>query len=302
MIRVATFNANGIRAAMRRGFGEWLQERDCDIVAIQELRCRVEDVPELPGYHLSYEPGSLPGRNGVAVLTRTPPLAVRAGVDRQAFHHEGRYVEVDVDLDGRRLTIASLYVPKGGRTGQPDPAPYEHKLRFMRALRPYLDETRRRAVAAGRDYLVMGDVNVAHTRLDLRNATANNRQVGFLPSEREWLGSLLGPRRLVDVVRRVHPGVRGPYSWWRWGPGPFDNDVGWRIDYHLATPRLAEAATTAVVDRAPHYDARMSDHAPVVVDYAAPQSSPDVSPSGFGIQGVRSVDDEQSVSKTRPGW
>lgn len=269
MIRIATFNANGIRAAMRRGFGDWLLERSCDVVAIQEMRCAVADVPEIPGYHLTYEPGSLPGRNGVAVLSRMQPLAVRTGIGRSAFDHEGRYLEVDLDLDGWRLTVASLYVPKGGRTGDPDPVPYAHKLRFMRALRPYLVETRRRAIASGREYLVMGDVNIAHTRLDLRNATANNRAVGFLPSEREWLGSLLGPRTLIDVMRRVHPGVQGPYSWWRWGPGPFDNDVGWRIDYHLATPGLARAATTAVTDRERDYASRMSDHAPVVVEYGS---------------------------------
>ena len=268
MIRVATFNANGIRAAVRRGFGEWLATRDCDIVAIQELRCSVADLPELPGYHLAYEQGSLPGRNGVAILSKVEPLDVRPGIGRRAFDHEGRYLEVDLDLDGWRLTVGSLYVPKGGRTGDPDPAPYAHKVRFMRALRPYLVEARRRAVAQGRELLVMGDVNIAHTRLDLRNATANNRQVGFLPSEREWFGSLLGPRSLVDVVRRVHPDVQGPYTWWRWGPGPFDEDVGWRIDYQLATPGLARAAATAVTDRESTYAARMSDHAPVVVDYA----------------------------------
>ena len=267
MIRVATFNANGIRAAMRRGFGDWLVARDCDVVAIQEMRCGSDDVPDLPGYHLAYEPGSLPGRNGVAVLSKVPPLAARTGIDRRAFHHEGRYLEVDLDLDGWRLTIASLYVPKGGRTGDPNPARYVHKLRFMSAVRPYFGEARRRAIAGGREYLVMGDINVAHTRQDLRNATANNAQIGFLPSEREWFGSLLGPRTLVDVVRRLHPDEQGPYSWWRWGPGPFDNDVGWRIDYQLATPGLAGASLIAVTDRGTSYDARMSDHAPVVVEY-----------------------------------
>ncbi|MGV8848414.1 MAG: exodeoxyribonuclease III [Propionibacteriaceae bacterium] len=266
-MRVATFNANGIRAAMRRGFGEWLADRDCDIVAIQELRCSVADLPELPGYHLAYDPGLLPGRNGVAILSKVPPLDVRSGIGRPAFDHEGRYLEVDLDLDGWRLTVASLYVPKGGRADEPDRRRYEHKLRFTRALKPFLAETRRRAQGAGRDYLVMGDINVAHTRQDLRNATANARQVGFRPEEREWFGSLLSPRTLVDVVRAVHPQSQGPYSWWRWGPGPFDSDVGWRIDYHLATPRLAGAAINAVTDREADYASRMSDHAPVIVEY-----------------------------------
>jgi exodeoxyribonuclease III len=271
VIRVATFNANGIRAAMRRGFGEWLQARDCDVVAIQELRCAPTYLPQIDGYHVTYEPGLLPGRNGVAILSRAAPLAVRTGLGRRAFESEGRYVEVDLDLDGWRLTVGSLYVPKGGRTGD-DPRRYAHKLRFMRSLRPFLVETRRRAVAQGREYLAMGDINVAHTRLDVRNATANGRQVGFLPWEREWFTSLLGPRTLVDVVRRVHPDEQGPYSWWLWGPGPFDNDVGWRIDYHLATPGLARAAVRAGTDRASDYASRMSDHAPVVVDYASPST------------------------------
>ncbi len=278
MIRVATFNANGIRAALRRGFGEWLAARGCDVVAVQELRCRPADLPHIEGYHVTYEPGALPGRNGVAVLSRVQPLDVRAGLGRRAFDHEGRYVEVDLDLDGWRLTIGSLYVPKGGRTGDGDPARYAHKARFMRALRPFLAETRRGAVARGREYLVMGDVNVAHTRLDVRHATANGRQVGFLPAEREWFTSLLGPRTLVDVVRHVRPAEQGPYSWWLWGPGPFDNDVGWRIDYHLATPGLARAAVRAGTDRDPDYASRMSDHAPVVVDYAPPQRLVQVQP------------------------
>lgn len=267
MIRIATLNANGIRAAVRRGFGEWLAARDCDVVAIQELRCPVAELPEIPGYHLAYDPGTLAGRNGVAVLSKVPPLDVRVGIGRRAFDHEGRYLEVDLDLDGWRLTVASLYVPKGGRADEPDQRRYEHKLRFVRALRPHLTEARRRAQAVGREYLVMGDINVAHTRQDLRNATANNRQIGFLPEEREWLGSLLSRRTLVDVVRAVHPQAQGPYSWWRWGPGPFDKDVGWRIDYHLATPALARAALTAVTDKEPDYASRMSDHAPVVVEY-----------------------------------
>ena len=270
MIRVATFNANGIRAAMRRGFGEWLATRDCDVVAIQELRCSESDLPTFPGYHLTYDVGTLPGRNGVAILSKLPPLDVRPGIGRRAFDHEGRYLEVDLDLDGWRLTVASLYVPKGGRIDEVDQRRYEHKLRFARALKPFLTETRRRAVAVGRDYLVMGDINVAHTRQDLRNATANNRNIGFLPEEREWFGSLLSPRTLVDVVRSVHPQAQGPYSWWRWGPGPFDNDVGWRIDYHLATPGLARSATSAVTDREHDYASRMSDHAPVVVEYGTP--------------------------------
>ena len=113
----------------------------------------------------------------------------------------------------------------------------------------------------------MGDFNIAHTRLDLRNWRTSRNAVGFLPEERDWFASILGPRTLVDVVRGLYPDTDGPYSWWSWMGNAFNNDVGWRIDYHLATPALARAAIAAGTDRADSYEARMSDHAPVVVDY-----------------------------------
>ena len=114
----------------------------------------------------------------------------------------------------------------------------------------------------------MGDLNIAHTRQDLRNWRSNQANVGFLPEERAWFDSILGPRTLVDVVRRLHPDAEGPYSWWSWMGNAFTNDTGWRIDYHLATPALARAARTGGTDRPLSYEARLSDHAPVVVDYA----------------------------------
>lgn len=271
-MRVATVNVNGIRAAVRRGFADWLATRDCDLVALQEVRAPSDLVPPeaLAGYHYCYHPGDRAGRNGVALLSRAAPLAIREGFGTPAFDAEGRYVEADLDLNGWRLTVGSLYLPKGGRADDSaaELARYTRKLRFLRSFRPYLTRARLRAREQGREFLVMGDFNIAHTRLDLRNWRTNGRSVGFLPEEREWFGSVLGPRRLVDVVRRLHPGEDGPYSWWSWMGNAFTTDTGWRIDYQLATPALAAAATAAGTDRAENYDARMSDHAPVVVDYA----------------------------------
>lgn len=270
-MRVATVNVNGIRAATRRGFADWLADRDCDLVALQEVRAPAELVPAaaVTGYHFSYHPGDRAGRNGVALLSRTPPLAVRQGFGNAAFDAEGRYLEADLDIGGRRLTVGSLYLPKGGRadTDPGELARYRRKQRFMRSLRPYLSRTRLRAKAKGREFLVMGDFNIAHTRLDLRNWRANSTSVGFLPEERAWFGSLLGPRSLVDVVRRLNPDSDGPYSWWSWMGGAFNNDTGWRIDYQLASPGLAKAAVAGDTDRDADYESRMSDHAPVVVDY-----------------------------------
>lgn len=269
---IATVNVNGIRASVRRGFADWLAARDPDLVALQEVRCPADQVPPsaLSGYHYAYHPGDRAGRNGVALLSRTPPLAVREGFGNPAFDAEGRYLEADYDLAGWRLTVGSLYLPKGGRADDTpaELARYRRKLRFLRSFRPYLRRARLAALANGREFLVMGDVNIAHTRLDLRNWRSNQKNVGFLPEEREWLGSVLGPRTLVDVVRSLHPDTDGPYSWWSWMGNAFANDVGWRIDYQLATPGLARAALTGGTDRPESYEARLSDHAPVVVDYA----------------------------------
>lgn len=272
MTRIATFNVNGIRAAARRGFTDWLRERDCDVVALQETRCPADLVPHdaLGGYHLTHHPGEIPGRNGVAFLTREAPDAVRMGFGSRTFDHEGRYLEIDLTLAGQPLTLASLYLLKGaapeGRDA--DPAKYRRKMRFLASLRAHLTRSRRDAARLGREFSLMGDLNIAHTRLDLKNWRSNQRSEGFLPEERAWLDSVLGPRTLVDVVRRLHPGVDGPYTWWSWMGQAWQNDSGWRIDYHLASPGLAASAITGGTDRSASYEERISDHAPVVVDYA----------------------------------
>ncbi len=305
MLRVATFNVNGIRASQKRGFERWLAARECDVVALQEIRCPVPMLPDgvFGQYHLTYDAGQLAGRNGVAVLTREQPAAVRswgAGVlvrapgdghveerepgrtdqmarELKAFATEGRYVEVD--LADAPLTVASLYLPKGGTSaelqakygnGRTEPdggAKYERKMRFLAGFARHPTRARKAAAAQGREFLVLGDFNIAHTELDLKNWRSAKNSEGFLPEEREWFSGLLSPRTLVDVVRRLHPDEPGPYSWWSWMGGAFERDTGWRIDYHLATPRLARTAVMGGTDREASYQERMSDHAPVVVDY-----------------------------------
>ena len=303
-MRVATFNINGIRAAQRRGFERWLTERGPDVVALQEMRVAAESIPDgvFGPYHLAYDEGEVRGRNGVAVLTRHPPAAVRTwggtvllrepgarhtdvvtlppeSLSRglREFAGQGRYLEVDlVDVP---VTVASLYLPKGGlpahlqQPGRMREAPdggarYERKMRFLDAFARQLARTRRAARTRGRALLLLGDLNIAHTRFDVRNWRRAGRMEGYLPEERDWLDGLLGPRTLVDVVRRLHPDTEGPYSWWSWLGRAFIEDTGWRIDYHLATPGLARTAVRAVTDRDPGPgEQRISDHAPVVVDY-----------------------------------
>lgn len=293
MLRIATHNVNGIRAAHRRGVTAWMDRAAPDVVAQQEVRCPIGQLPTEPwsGWWAAYDSGARAGRNGVAVLTRQRPAAVRTwgtdvvlvdptGAQEQlpdgpvklarelrAFDTEGRYIEVD--LADHPLTVASLYLPKGGsyHDGPEGTARFERKMRFMAGFARQLSRSRRAARAAGREFLVMGDFNIAHREADLKNWRSNRRSEGFLPEERAWLDDLITPRTLIDVVRQHHPDDPGPYSWWSWMPGAFDRDAGWRIDYHLATPALARTALRAGTDREPSQDARMSDHSPVVVDY-----------------------------------
>lgn len=299
-MRIATHNVNGIRAAQRRGFEAWREARAADVIALQEVRCPPDQLPlaAFDGYHVAYDPGSLAGRNGVAVLTREPVDAVRAWDSRalrwapggrpeavvpvadyplarelRSFTMEGRYLEVD--LADKPVTVASVYVPKGDSPHAPRGATppqaalarYERKMAFLAGFARHLGRARRAAAARGRQYLVMGDFNIAHTPLDLRNWRGNKTSAGFLPVEREWFASIISPRTLVDVVRRLHGETEGPYSWWSWRGKAFDNDAGWRIDYHLASPGLARSAVKGGTDRDASYDTRISDHAPVVVDY-----------------------------------
>jgi len=301
-LRVATVNVNGIRAAQRRGFADWLATRGCDVVALQEVRCPVEALPAdaFGDLHLTYDPGTRAGRNGVGVLTRSAPVGVRTwgapvlsrhpdGTEEwlaaepevlarglRRFAPEGRYVEVD--LADVPLTVASLYLPKGGlpaelqKPGRMREAPdggarYHRKMAFLAAFARHLTHVRRRARREGRDFLLLGDLNIAPEPADVTRWRPAQQMEGFLPEERAWFAENTGPRRLVDVVRRLRPDETGPMSWWSWLGETFENDVGWRIDHHLATPRLAAAARTAVVDRPGTREERMSDHAPVVVDY-----------------------------------
>ncbi len=270
-MRVASFNVNGIRAADRRGFRTWFADRDPDVLGLQEMRCGVGMIPEgvFGSHHVAYNPGDLAGRNGVAIVSKVAPTAIRQGFGSRAFDAEGRYIEVDLPLPSGPLTVGSLYLPKGSSPHDqtPDLAKYRRKQRFMASFRSYLVSARRDAARKGREFLVMGDFNIAHQRADLRNWRGAGRTEGFLPEEREWFSSLLGTRTLHDVVRGVHPDADGPYSWWSWLPGSFARDVGWRIDYQLASPALARAAASAGTDREETEAARLSDHAPVVVDY-----------------------------------
>lgn len=266
MLRITTVNVNGIRAALRKGMADWSQSADTDLLALQEVRAAndiVHSALDGFGYEVASADAEAKGRAGVAVLSRTAPTAVRIGNGDASFDASGRWIEADFRLaDDSTLTLVSAYV-HSGEAGTPK---QEDKYRFLEAMAARMPE-----LASAADHaLIVGDLNVGHTELDIKNWKANRKKAGFLPEERAHLDRFVGELGWVDVHRSLAGEVPGPYTWWSMRGRAFDNDAGWRIDYQLATPALAAAAVSARVDRAESWDARWSDHAPLVVDYDIP--------------------------------
>jgi exodeoxyribonuclease-3 len=279
VLTVASVNVNGIRAAVRRGMGPWLQQRRPDVLCLQEVRASDADLRAAlgEGWYGGHAEAASAGRAGVAVLSRSRPVAVRTGLGDvpggAEFEAAGRWVEADLQLPGGLLTAVSVYAHKGeAGTGRQD-----EKFRFLGAV-----AARLRQLAGAGHVVVCGDLNIAHREADLKNWKGNRGHAGFLPAERAWLDEVLsghqdgagtpagvggtGPA-WVDVHRALAGEGPGPYTWWSWRGKAFDNDAGWRIDYQLATPGLASRAVKAEADRAPSYAERWSDHAAVVVGY-----------------------------------
>ncbi len=275
-VRIASVNVNGIRAATRKGMIEWLDEADVDVMALQEVRATLEELQNvLPGWELVNDEALAKGRAGVAIASRLPAIEVRRVLGPEPLDSAGRWIEADLDIDGERLTVVSAYV----HTGEAETPRQDAKWAFLDAMErrmPQLEQSSPLTV-------VMGDLNVGHRELDIRNWKGNVKKAGFLPRERAYFDRFLGPAGeqvagvdgstgsglgWVDVGRAAHGEVDGPYTWWSMRGRAFDNDSGWRIDYHLATPALAERVSNYRVVRAPSWDTRWSDHSPVVADYA----------------------------------
>ncbi|WP_405217521.1 exodeoxyribonuclease III [Agrococcus sp. Ld7] len=273
MLRIATVNVNGVRAAFRKGMGDWLEQGGFDIVALQEVRAQDEDLlPLVPGWHVLHDPATAKGRAGVAILSREPSIEHRTDIGLRSFDTKGRWLEADFLVGETLLTVVSAYV----HSGEVGTAKQDEKFRFLDSMAKRLPQLRRHC----EHVLLMGDLNVGHTSLDIKNWRANQRSSGFLPEERSYFDRFFGTGMVtgvdgvrgrghgwVDVGRAAHPDVDGPYTWWSQRGKAFDNDTGWRLDYHVASPALAAVARDYRVDRYPSYDTRWSDHAPVVVDY-----------------------------------
>lgn len=255
-MRVISFNANGIRAARRRGFFDWLAQQRADVVCIQELKAQQDQLADDPvfwpaGYYCFYEQATnRKGYSGVALYSRREPDEVIRGMGAQEFDAEGRYIEARFG----DLRIASLYAPSGSSGDHRQ----DSKERY---LAYFLDFLRQQAAASG-EYLICGDWNIAHKEIDLKNWKNNRKNSGFLPHERAWMDRLFDDLGLVDVFRSLNPNP-DEYTWWSNRGRAWDNNVGWRIDYQVATPALAAAATGESVYRGE----RLSDHAPLTLDY-----------------------------------
>lgn len=268
-MKIATVNVNGVRAAFRNGMADWLNSNtDIDVFALQEVRAETKDLVELfeanppktGQWHFAHDAASAKGRAGVAIVSKTEPIAVRTDLGPKSFDSAGRWLEADFKVGSKVLTVISTYV----HSGEVDTPKQVEKYKFLKAMQERMAEL----INAGGYALVVGDLNVGHTELDIKNWKGNLKNAGFLPEERAYFDTFMNAQGWVDVGRAAHPGEAGPYTWWSFRGKAFDTDAGWRIDYHLATPKLAAKASNYSVHRAPSYDSRWTDHSPVVVDYA----------------------------------
>ena len=255
--RLVTLNLNGIRSAASKGFLEWAEAGGIDCMGVQEIRAQADDVSgrfdrigDLQGhFHFAQKKGYA----GVGLYTRKAPSAVLTGFGSDEFDAEGRYLEARFDTSRRRFSVISCYFPSGSS----GPERQEAKYRFLDQIAPHL-----RRLAAEREFVLVGDVNIAHKEIDLKNWRSNQKNSGFLPEERAWLTALLEQDGLVDVFRRLNP-LPEQYTWWSNRGQAWAKNVGWRLDYHLATPGFAAKARREQI----YLDQRFSDHAPVTIDY-----------------------------------
>jgi exodeoxyribonuclease-3 len=256
-MRIVTLNLNGIRSAYGKGLCDWLVKQQADIVCVQELKAQEADMlPEMlapKGCHGYFHYAAKKGYSGVGIYCKKKPKSVVVGLNIPEFDAEGRYIEAQFG----NLSVVSVYLPSGS-SGEERQAV---KFKFMAAFMPHLTDLRK----SGREVILCGDWNIAHTEKDLKNWRGNKKNSGFLPEERAWLSTLFDEVGFVDVFRKLHPTLEA-YTWWSNRGQAWAKDVGWRIDYQIATPGIAEAARATSIYKME----RFSDHAPLTVDYDYP--------------------------------
>lgn len=255
-MRIITANVNGLRSAAKKGFFEWLKNTQADFVCLQEIKAQIQDLSAdlrtQESYLAYFHCAEKKGYSGTAVYTKHQPDEVVTGFGSLEFDAEGRYTA----LRFGRLWIMSVYFPSGSSSADRQLA----KFRFLEAFLPHLQSLR----LQGFEIALCGDINIAHQAIDLKNWKGNVKNSGFLPEERTWLTHLFDAEGFVDVFRKIEPNATDTcYTWWSQRGQAYTNNVGWRIDYQIATPELAQFAQQQEI----YKHARFSDHAPLIIDY-----------------------------------
>ena len=255
-LRIVSANLNGIRSAASKGFYDWLGAGGADVVCLQELKAQLSDLTDemrAPrGMQGWFHCAEKKGYSGVGIYARKAPDRVVEGIGNAEFDAEGRYIRADWD----GLSVISVYLPSGSSS----PERQDAKFRFMELFFPQLAALRQE----GREIVICGDWNIAHKEIDLKNWKSNQKNSGFLPEERVWLTRVFDELGWVDVYRRLYPDTMGEaYTWWSNRGQAWAKNVGWRIDYQIATKGIADLARDTGVYKAQ----RFSDHAPLTVDY-----------------------------------
>lgn len=256
MFRIISVNLNGIRSAANKDFYAWLQKQNADVICMQELKAQAVDMtPEMlapKGYFGYFHYAEKKGYSGVGIYSKIKPDAVIEGLGIADIDAEGRYIEAQFE----NLSVVSLYLPSGSSGEERQAFKFGVMARFM----PHLEALK----ASGREVVICGDWNIAHKEADLKNWKGNKKNSGFLPEERVWLTDLFGRVSWVDVYRQLHPEATDEcYTWWSNRGQAWAKNVGWRIDYQIATPDMATKARAASI----YKDERFSDHAPLTIDY-----------------------------------
>lgn len=254
-MRIITFNANGIRSAARKNFFPWLAQQQADVICIQETKAQLAQLEDDPtffpvDFHHYYEDAEKKGYSGVAIYSREEPKKVIRGLGWPDIDREGRFLRVDF----QEISVISFYMPSGtsGEERQ------NFKFGLMERLKPVLHKYRKEK----RELVICGDWNIAHKKIDLKNWRSNQKNSGFLPEERAWLDWLFDDCGFVDAFRIVCEEPE-QYSWWSNRGRARENNVGWRLDYHVVTPGLKQKIQRASI----YSEEKFSDHAPVTIDY-----------------------------------
>ena len=253
-MRIVSANLNGIRSANSKGFFEWLQTQKADLVCLQETRVQPKQLTEImlkpEGFHSAYEFAERLGYSGVGLYFRETPDRIQEGIGWSEMDSEGRFIQADFG----KLSVVSLYLPSGSSGAI--------RQNFKYKLMDYFEKWLLEAKLSGREFIICGDWNIAHKEIDLKNWKSNQKNSGFLPEERAWMTKIFSELGYVDVFRKLNQNS-DQYTWWSNRGRAREKNVGWRLDYHVATPAIGAKATAASI----YKEQRFSDHAPIIIDY-----------------------------------